>query len=1063
MPSNDVQPTDGTTPLVLQSLSYFSVVDGATLIPGSVNVTTNPTHGSVTIDPATGNITYTAAAGFAGTDSVGFTVADSDGLTSLPAYVSEIVTLPVALPATATTETGVAKTIAVLTGASSAAAPIDPTTVAVPTAPGHGTVSISPTTGAITYTSAAGFTGTDTFTYTVKDTNGIASVPATVSVVVDQPQAPDVTVSTPENTAVVIPITIQIPPSDSIVTTLVSITGGPSHGTATLNPATNAITYTPAAGFTGTDTLTYSAVDGSGAVSNTATVVITVLGPTNGTHDVVNPIAARTDAGTPVAVDVLSVDSSPVGLAPGTVTVQTAPANGTTAVNPTTGAITYTPAAGFTGTDSFTYSVDDNNNTSAGTATVTILVTAPRVIDTTGVTGPGQSVVIPVLTGDNNVDNAILPGSVTIVDPPAHGTTTVDPATGDVTYTADATFAGVDSFTYTATDTNHVVSNPARVTIISDQPGASDEFGTTDSGFPISIDVTANASDPAGSAAIVPSSVTILSGPSNGTATIAPDGTITYKSVFGFNGTDTMTYTIADNTGAVSNVGTITIVVNRPTATPDSATTPQNTPVVIDVAANDSDPDGNQFLVPTSITVTTEAAHGTVSVSGAGVVTYTPTAGFVGTDTFAYTIADAHGAISNPAVDTVTVTPAAAPVAANVAAAQASGTTPVTINLLSGVTQPAGASPLDPTTLTIVTQPADGTVTVDTTTGVATYTANGTFSGTDTFTYTVANKAGAVSNPATVTVPVLSLNQVHVQVAAASTGGGPQVNIYNLDGSVRASLFAYDPSFTGGVRVATGDLSGTGIPDIVTGPGTGGGPNVKVFNGTTGAVLASFFAFEPTFTGGVSVAVGDVTGAGYPDIIVGAGPGGGPAVKVFDGKTFAPIASFFAFDPSFRGGVSVAVGDLNGSGVDQIVVGAGPGGGPVVNIFNGAGQGQGSFFAFDPSFRGGVNVAVGDPNGSGVDQIVVGAGAGGGPQVDIVDGQTLAIQKSFFAYDASFTGGVQVATGFVNANAQPAILVGPGSGATLPVLAFDPSTLSQIATLNDPFGDFQGGVYVGGS
>ena len=97
-----------------------------------------------------------------------------------------------------------------------------------------------------------------------------------------------------------------------------------------------------------------------------------------------------------------------------------------------------------------------------------------------------------------------------------------------------------------------------------------------------------------------------------------------------------------------------------------------------------------------------------------------------------------------------------------------------------------------------------------------------------------------------------------------------------------ASFFAYDPAFSGGVCVAVGDVNGDGKPDIITGAGAGGGPHVEVFD-LTGHLENEFFAYDPRFTGGVNVAVGDLTGDGQGDIITGAGAGGGPHVKVFDG------------------------------------------------------------------------------------------------------------------------------------------------------------------------------------
>ena len=150
---------------------------------------------------------------------------------------------------------------------------------------------------------------------------------------------------------------------------------------------------------------------------------------------------------------------------------------------------------------------------------------------------------------------------------------------------------------------------------------------------------------------------------------------------------------------------------------------------------------------------------------------------------------------------------------------------------------------------------------------------------------------------------------------------------------------------------------------VVAGAGVGGGPLVRVLSADTGEVLFQGMAFDSNLRSGVSVAVGDVNGDGWPDVIVAAGRGGGPRVRVFDGLTgdqlAGPLGSFFAFAPSFTGGVNVAAADVNGDGTADIIVAAGPGGGPQVEVLSGVdGSVLASFFAYAPSFSGGVTVAA---------------------------------------------------------------------------------------------------------
>src|SRR5207248_3357299 len=122
---------------------------------------------------------------------------------------------------------------------------------------------------------------------------------------------------------------------------------------------------------------------------------------------------------------------------------------------------------------------------------------------------------------------------------------------------------------------------------------------------------------------------------------------------------------------------------------------------------------------------------------------------------------------------------------------------------------------------------------------------------------------------------------------------------------------------------------------VIVAPGPGGGPRVRVFDGRDGSNLAELLAFEPTFTGGVYVAAGDITGDGIAEIVVTPDPGGGPRVRVFSGQTLAPVTDFFGIaDPAFRGGARAAVADVNGDGTPDLIVSAGFGGGPRIAGFD---------------------------------------------------------------------------------------------------------------------------------
>ncbi len=295
-------------------------------------------------------------------------------------------------------------------------------------------------------------------------------------------------------------------------------------------------------------------------------------------------------------------------------------------------------------------------------------------------------------------------------------------------------------------------------------------------------------------------------------------------------------------------------------------------------------------------------------------------------------------------------------------------------------------------------------------------------------------------------------------VVGADAGHEPQVRVLNANGTERFSFLAYANTFQGGVRVATGDVNGDGVADIITGAGAGAGPHVKVFSGDDGSLLQSFFAYNPQFLGGVFVASGDINGDGRDDIITGTGSGAASHVKVFSGANGAELRSFFAYGPTFLGGVHVAAGDVNGDGLADIVTGAGAGGGSHVKVFDGNSSATlRSFFAYT-GFQGGVFVAAGDLNGDGRADIVTGADTGGASHVKVFDGQTATTLQSFFAFGPAFQGGVRVAVGDVDGDHDLDILAGAGGGSH--VKAFDGSTLNEVSSFFAFSGGTPPGVFV---
>ncbi len=325
-------------------------------------------------------------------------------------------------------------------------------------------------------------------------------------------------------------------------------------------------------------------------------------------------------------------------------------------------------------------------------------------------------------------------------------------------------------------------------------------------------------------------------------------------------------------------------------------------------------------------------------------------------------------------------------------------------------------------------------------------------------------------------------SQVAMVAAGPGIGSGALAAGFEFESGTGFSLQVFDSSFTGGVRTAAADVNGDGIADLIAGSGPGRRSEVHVYDGHSRNLLQIFQPFEPSFTGGVFVAADDINRDGAADLVVTPDFGGGPRVRLYDGRTGASVADFFGIsDLSFRGGAFASLGDLDGDRVPDLLVAAGFGGGPRVAGYDGSSLTTGSqparifndFFVFEHFVRAGAFLAAGDVNGDGYADLVAGAGVGGGPRVLAISGRELVQDArrvpvaNFFAGDVDRRGGVPVTVKDLDGDAFADIVTGSGRGEGPVAIAYagkevlnngSPEVLDTWLAFA---ADFRGGVFVG--
>jgi subtilisin family serine protease len=286
------------------------------------------------------------------------------------------------------------------------------------------------------------------------------------------------------------------------------------------------------------------------------------------------------------------------------------------------------------------------------------------------------------------------------------------------------------------------------------------------------------------------------------------------------------------------------------------------------------------------------------------------------------------------------------------------------------------------------------------------------------------------------------------------------VKITDQDGNKSNEFYAYGNNFKGGVSFSSGDINNDGQQEIITAAGLGGGPHIRIFN-INGELISQFFAFNSNFRGGVNIATSDVNNDGSDEIIAVQASNGNSEVKIFNGRGQL-LGSFYAYDNKFKGGLNLAVGDIDGDGEDEIVTGLAAGKIPEIKIFKAIGVLQGQFLAYPKTFRGGVKVTIArvrSVSGGNRAEIITSPEKGGGPHVKFFDSKGNLLSH-FFAFNSNFRGGVNLTKADIDNDGLDEIITaaGPGGAPHVRVFKADGKIIGSFYAYEE---NFSGGVNVG--